>query len=599
MRRRALLAGTAGLAGAWPGAFAASPRPRPGTLRIALRTPETGFDPLAIGDYTSTRIAACIFEAPLTYDYLARPVRLVPQTAAALPEISADATSFTFRLQPGIFFDDDPAFGGRPRELVAQDYVYTVKRYYDPRNNSENLYVFENAGLLGLSELRRQAIAAKQPFDYDREVEGIRALDRYTFRVRLAASDPRFHLQFARQGLLGAMAREVVERYGADIAAHPVGTGPFRLAAWRRASRIELERNPRHRGRTIDATALPDDPRGRRAAAELAGRRLPLVDRIELDVIEEAQPRWLAFLEGAHDFVEVPVEYAALAAPGGQLAPHLARRGMQLQRTPQPDMVMTYFNMRNPVVGGYAPEQVALRRAVALAYDSGEELRLVRHGQGLLAQSVIAPYTSGYDDAYRSEMSGHDPARAMALLDLYGFVDRDGDGWRERPDGTPLTLRLSSTGSQTFRRLNELWRKHLARVGLRIEFEIGTWGELLKRSRTANLMMWGFSWVAATPDSGFFLGIGYGPNDNESNDAHFALPAYDRLFERQKVLPDGPARAALMREAKNMLLAYMPYKAHVHTVLNEVLQPWVRGYWRHPFMGEQWCYIGIDGEGAA
>lgn len=598
LRRRTLLAGPLALAGGAPAG--AAPRPQPGTLRIALRVPETGFDPLAIGDLGSSRIASCIFEAPLTYDYLARPVRLIPQTAAALPEISPDATRFTFRIRPGIFFADDPAFGGKPRELVAQDYVYSVKRYYDPRNNSENLYIFANAGLLGLDELRERALKERRPFDYDTEVEGIRALDRYSFRVRLARPDPRFHLQFARQDVLGAMAREVVERYGADIAAHPVGTGPFRLAAWRRSSRIELERNPRYRGRTIEAPATaPDEPAGRAAVAQLAGARLPLAERIELDVIEEAQPRWLAFLEGAHDLLEVPTEYGGLAVPGGRLAPHLARRGIRLHRTPQADMAMTYFNMRDPMVGGYAPAQVALRRAVALAYDSAAELRLVRHGHGLPAQSVVAPFTSGYDGTYRSEMSQHDPARAAALLDLYGYLDRNSDGWRERPDGTPLVLRLAGTGDQTQRRLNELWRKHLAAVGVRIEFETSTWGELLKRSRTGSLMMWGFSWVAQTPDGGFFLGIGYGPNDNESNDAHFALPAFDRLFERQKLLPDGAQRDALMREAKNLLVAYMPYKARFHTVMNELAQPWVRGFWRHPFMGDVWCYVGTDGEATA
>ncbi len=595
MRRRTLLAGPLALAGG--AAATAAPRHEPGTLRVALRVPETGFDPLAIGDLGSSRIASCIFEAPLTYDYLARSVRLIPQTAVALPDISADATTFTFRIRPGIFFADDPAFGGKPRELVAQDYVYSVKRYYDPRNNSENLYVFANAGLIGLDELRARALKERRTFEYDREVEGIRALDRYTFRVRLARPDPRFHLQFARQDVLGALAREVVERYGADIAAHPVGTGPFRLAAWRRSSRIELVRNPRYRGRTIAAPPeLPDDPAGRAAVEQLAGARLPRAERIELDVIEEAQPRWLAFLEGAHDLLEVPSEYGALAVPDGRLAPHLARRGIRLHRTPQADLAMTYFNMRDPMVGGYAPAQVALRRAVALAYDSAAELRLVRHGHGLPAQSVVAPFTSGYEGSYRSEMSQHDPARAAALLDLFGYLDRDGDGWRERPDGTPLVLRLAGTGDQLQRRLNELWRKHLAAVGVRIEFETSTWGELLKRSRTGSLMMWGFSWVSQTPDGGFFLGIGYGPNDNESNDAHFALPAFDRLFERQKVLPDGPERDALMRAAKNLLVAYMPYKARFHTVMNELAQPWVRGFRRHPFMGDVWCYVGTDGE---
>ncbi len=302
-------------------------------------------------------------------------------------------------------------------------------------------------------------------------------------------------------------------------------------------------------------------------------------------------------MNGAIDVMAVPIEFLPVAAPGGVVAPHLARRGVRLQRSLQPDMVMTYFNMLDPVVGGNTPEKVALRRAVALAYDSDEELRLVRYGQGVAAQSTIAPFTSGYDPAYRSEMSEHSIARARALLDLFGYADRDGDGWRERPDGAPLVLRLSSTSDQTSRRLNELWRKQLAKVGVRMEFDVATWGDLLKRGRSASLMMWGYAWAAGTPDGGFFLGIGYGPNANESNDSRFALPAFDRLFERQNVLPDGPEREAVMREAKNMLVAHMPYKVRLHTVVNDLLHPWMRGYWRHPFMRDTWCYAGVDAEG--
>jgi len=568
------------------------------TLHVAFSVAETGFDPVAIGDENSNRVAACIFEAPLTYDYLARPVQLRPQTAAALPEISADFRRFTFTLRPGIFFADDPAFRGVPRELVAQDYVYSVKRYYDPALNSENIYIFENAGLVGLGALRAQAQRSGGPFDYDTEVEGLRALDRYRFQVTLAAPNPRFHFQFALPGLTGALAREVVEAYGRDIAAHPVGTGPFKLASWRRASRIVLERNPGYRERTFEAAPAADDAEAQAVAQALAGRRLPLAERIEIAVIDEAQPRWLAFLNGALDLLEVPADFAPIAVPTvggvGTLAPHLARRGIRLQRSAQPDMVMTYFNMLDPTVGGYTVDKVALRRAVGLAYDNAEELRLARNGQGVLAQSVVAPYTSGYDAAYRSEMSEHSRARARALLDMHGYLDRDGDGWRERPDGQPLLLRLASRGSQADRRLNELWRKNLAAVGLRMQFEPATWGDLLKRSRTGSLMMWGYSWVASTPDGGFFLGIAYGPNASESNDSRFALPAFDRLFERQNVLPDGPEREALMRQAKNMLVAHMPYKARVHTVTNDLMQPWVRGFRRHPFMRDLWVYAGVD-----
>jgi len=393
---------------------------------------------------------------------------------------------------------------------------------------------------------------------------------------------------------VGAVAREVVEHYGAAIAEHPVGTGPFMLAGWRRASRIELVRNPRFREEFFAAEPAPDDAEAQAVARQLAGRRLPLAERIEASVIIESQPRWLAFVNGALDVLELPVEFTPIATPGNRLAPNLARQGVRLQRNAQADMVLTYFNMDHPLVGGNAPQKVALRRAICLAYDNRQDLDDLRHGQGIQAQSVVAPFTSGYEDDYRSTMSEFSVARAVALLDLYGYVDRDGDGWREQPDGRPLVLRLASLPDQRQRQFNELWRKCMTAVGLRIEFDIASWPDLLKMGRAGKLMMWGFSWVAGTPDGGFFLGIGYGPNSHESNDAHFSLPAYDRLFERQNVLPDGPERAALMREAKNMMVAYMPYKAHVHRTVSDVLQPRVIGHLRHPFMRDTWQYIGIQ-----
>jgi ABC-type transport system substrate-binding protein len=234
---------------------------------------------------------------------------------------------------------------------------------------------------------------------------------------------------------------------------------------------------------------------------------------------------------------------------------------------------------------------VALRRAIALAHDSAGWRRHVRGGLAVPAQSVIAPFTSGYEEGYRSEMSEHDPAKARALLDLYGYIDRDSDGWRERPDGRPLTLRIASLSDTAARAGNEVWHRSLSAVGLKVDFEIAGWPELLKRSRAGSLMIWGYSWSAQSPDGGFFLGLGYGPNAAESNDARFMLPAYDRLYERLRVMPEGPQRLALMREAKNLLVAYMPYKVFGHRLQADLMQPWVRNYWRHPFMRDIYQYV--------
>ena len=330
MRRRDWLGASAAWLALPSGAAQAAARSAPAdTLRVALETAETGFDPLAIGDENSNRVAACIFESPLCYDHVARPVKLRPLTAAALPEIADDFRSFTFRIRPGILFADDPVFKGRPRELVAQDYVYSLKRHYDPRWNSPNLYRLEAARIIGLSELRQQALKDKQPFPYEREVEGLRALDRYTFQVKLAEPSPRFHQEVMTDAAnFGAVAREVVEFYGDKIMEHPVGTGPFVLAEWRRSSRIVLARNPGYREVRYDEEAPADDPRSQAIAAQLKGRRMPMLDRVEIAIIEEAQPRWLSFLNGQTDLMErLPNEFAPAAAPNDKLAPNLARKG--------------------------------------------------------------------------------------------------------------------------------------------------------------------------------------------------------------------------------------------------------------------------------
>ena len=591
MRRRSLLAAgpLAALAATRVEAQAA---PRK-VLRLPLVSPETSFDPVQTNsDLNSATILAHIFEAPLAYDYLARPARLVPSTAVALPELSADGKVFTLRIAPGIFFADDAAFKGRRRELTATDYVYAVKRFYDPKYNSSDLYVLQSLKLPGLSELRDRALKMRRPFDYDTEVEGIRTLDRYTLRITLGLPNPRFVYVLADPSFFGAVAREVVEHYGEAIGAHPVGTGAYVLKSWRRASRTVLQRSPSYRGMRYEGTPA-DDPLAREIAASLAGKTLPLVDEIVLDVVEEDQPRWLTFLEGSYAWMAVPGPYAAIAAPHGELAPFLQRKGVRLQKSLRPDMGMTYFFMEHPLVGGYSADKVALRRAIGLAFDGQTYIRHVLGGLAIPAQSTIAPFTSGYDAAYKSEMSDHDPARAKALLDLYGYIDRDGDGWREQPDGKPLVLKLASLSDQRSRTNNELWKRSMDAVGLKIEFEISTWPELLKRSRAGTLMMWGYAWSAGSPDGGFFLAIAYGPNAQEANDPRFALPAFDRLYERQLVLPDGHEREAVMRVAKDTLVAQMPFKVHAHRIALDLVQPGTQHYWRHPFMRDIWRFVDV------
>jgi ABC-type transport system substrate-binding protein len=597
------LAGALALPGLGAGAQtpASAPRSAPSpdgsalrVLRVAFPIAETGFDPARIVDIYSRTITPHIFEGLYQYDHLARPALIKPLTAAAMPEVSADFRTWTVRIQPGIFFADDPAFGGRPRELVAADYVYSFKRPADPATKSPIIGGVLETGFVGLAELRDEALKNKTPFDYDRPIEGIRALDRYTVQFKTLEPRPRLIETLATSDLFGAVAREVVEKYGDAIPAHPVGTGPYRLAQWRRSSLIVLERSPSYREVLYDAQPADDDAEGQAVLKQLKGRRLPMVDRIEVSIIEETQPRWLAFLNAQIDYTLVPPEFANVAMPGGMVAPNLARQGIRGRRTLLPSVNFTFFNMEDPVVGGYTAQQVALRRAISLGIDVERENQVVFRGQAVPAQGVTMPHTTGYDPRFKSENSDFDPARAKALLDLYGFVDRNGDGWRELPDGAALELEIATQPDQQSRQRAELLQKNMTAIGIRVRFLTTKWPEQLKAARAGKLQMWSLGSSAAAPDGLGALARLYGPQAGSQNLARFRHAEFDKIYQRMQEIPDGAERDALFERAKRIAVAYMPYKSRSHPFANDMTHPWLIGHRRPLFWQEWWHMVDID-----
>jgi ABC-type transport system substrate-binding protein len=576
----------------------AQPAPKK-VLKVAFNTPETSFDPVQISDLYSRTITPHIFEGLYQYDHLARPAVIKPLTAASLPEVSADWTVWTVRVKPGIYFAADPAFKGQRRELTARDYVYSILRTADPANRSELWTYIASLKIAGLADKRQKHLDDKTPFDYDSEPTGLRTLDRYTLQFRLSEPNPRFLGSLASSDLLGAVAREVVEAYGDKIGEHPVGTGPFRLKSWRRSSQIVLERNPDYRERFYDAEPAADDAEGQAIAAKLRGKRIPIVDEVQVSIIDEDQPMWLSFLNGEIDalaskYGSVPGNFVVQAMPGGVIAPNLAKRGIIGKQAVNPDIAITYFNMEDPVVGGYTPDKVALRRAIGLAMDIDREIKIIRRGQAIPAQSNIVPFTTGYDPGFKSESGDHDPARANALLDLYGYADKDGDGWRDMPDGSPLVLNKATQPEQIYRQFDELFRKNMEAIRLQVRFETGQWPEHLKKARAGKLQIWALGSSAAGTDGQSALYRLHGLQAGSQNLARFKLAEFDALYDRMSRLPDGPEREALFLEAKKIAVAYMPYKPTVHRISTDLWYPWLIGYRRPPFWNEWWHLVDVD-----
>ena len=560
------------------------------TIRTAFLVAETGFDPQATSDLYSDSIQRAIFETLFGFDYLARPYKRVPRTAVAMPDITDGGRTWTIKVKPGIHFADDPAFKGKARELTAGDYVYAWKRLLDPRIRSPFAWYVQGK-IVGADSVIEAAKNGR--FDYDAPIEGLRALDRYTLRLQLREADY-IMLGYMTQSPMAAVAREVIEAYGDAngwAMDHPVGTGAYRLKSWRRGQLIVLEANPNYREETFPDSA---DPADRELVAKMRGKKLPIAGRIEISIIEESNPRLLAFNSGALDYANVPSDLSnTVLDAAGTLRPEYAKRSVALARVTQPALQYAYFNMEDPVVGGYGKDRIALRRAIAIGFDRAQMIRVVYQGQAIPATQPIPPNLPGHDDSWSVDVK-YDPAAANALLERFGYRDRDGDGWRELPDGKPFTIVMASATSARDREFDELWQKSMKAIGIRLEFLKSKFPDLLKMGKAGQLQMWRVGWINLYAEGDAFMQLLYSPNIGQTNYSRFSLPEYDDLYRASRRLPDGPERNKIYRRMSEIVAAYNPWWLGFYTIENTLVQPWVRGYKKHAYWEHPWKYLDVD-----
>ncbi len=273
--------------------------------------------------------------------------------------------------------------------------------------------------------------------------------------------------------------------------------------------------------------------------------------------------------------------------------PRFANAGVSLAREVQPSISYTYFNMEDPAVGGYTQDKVALRRAISMAYNVDEDIRVLRQGQGTPATQVIPPNVTGHDPKFAGHVK-FDPESAKALLDKFGYVDRDKDGWRDLPDGKPFVLKIASTPAALDRQRSELWQRNLTAVGIRVEFVNQKFPDLIKMALAGQLQAWSVGNISTTPEGYQFLGLLYGGFAGLSNLARFKQPDYDRLYDQSRSLPDSPERTKLFREMTQIVSAYSPWVLSAYRFENVVVYPWVMGYKHNAFQQHPWMYFDLD-----
>jgi ABC-type transport system substrate-binding protein len=393
---------------------------------------------------------------------------------------------------------------------------------------------------------------------------------------------------------MGAVAREVIEAYGNESPAHPVGTGPYILKEWVRGARMVLVANPDYRGFTWDFAPAPDDLDADNALIkDMRGKRMPQIGRVEISVMDEEQSRWLAFLQKQLDDINVPNGFMTKAlTPDDKLQPDLAAQHISLFRANELDVTYTTFNFRDPIVGGYTPDKIALRRAITMAYRAREEIQLIRKGQMRPDNMPVPPGVVGYDPNYKA-VDDYDPVLANQLLDHYGYK-KGADGYRTMPDGSPLVLSYATGPSAIEREFSELWKKSMDDIGIHIDFSISRFADHLKAARACHLMMWGAAWTADWPDADNFMQLLYGPNTGQSNNGCYDSPAFNKLYEASTHLPvDSPERMKLFLDMARQMQVDGAWQVSGSRMRNELLWPWVLGYKKHPILQAEFVYMDL------
>jgi len=552
------------------------------TLRIR------GFDPVKAGDQPSALAIARIFEPLLQYAYLERPYKVEPLLAAALPDVSADGLTYTFRIRPGIYFQDDACFtntGGKGREVTADDFVYSVKRLADRKNQSVGYWTLSGR-IVGLDEFRETSASAT-PTDYDQEIPGIRALDRTTLQWTLTEPYPQL-LWILTMHYVCAFPREAVDYYGNDIGQHPVGTGPYVLASWQHNYRLEYVRNPKWKetGRSDSFPYSGAVEFHRDGLLGDAGKPLPLIDRIVDYVVMDPATRWLMFMKHQLDASDVARDnWDAVLDDQLNLNAELSEQGITVATGPSLRLGYFAFNMEDPVLGG----NLALRQAMSCAFNTEAWIKLY-NGRITRPSSPIPEGLAGFDPSLNP--FPYDLERARALMVEAGYPEGRDPATGRRLN---ITLELGRADDTELRQSAEMFVHFMSQIGIQINLSYNNGPAFYDKLERRQAPMFFLSWIGDYPDAENFLQLFYGPNSSPGpNRCNYRNAEFDALYDTIRVMPDSDERTDLYKKMAEIVVEDCPW-IFAYQYLNVGLRhPWYKNYAMHAFPYGMEKYYRID-----
>lgn len=531
-------------------------------LQHRLRARIQTLDPADVRDTTGTCVASDIFETLYDYHYLKRPYQLIPILAADMPVVSQDGKTYTIPIRKDVYYHDDACFaGGQGRLLTAHDFVYAWKRIADIKTRSVSWWIFDRR-IAGLDEFREYSKSCEAGgVDYNRPVEGLRAIDDFTLQVRLNHPWPQFVYWLAYIAT-APMAREAVDYYKQEIGFHPVGTGPFKVDRWESGAYVEASRHPRYHSDPYPSSGEPGDAQAGFLAD--AGKQMPFADKVVWRIVPEDQPRWRLFLKGLIDLTSIPKDnFGQVFTSGLNMTREMTERNINMVTFDEPSTFWIAFNMNDPLLAQNKP----LRQAISNSIDRKRFIDIFFDGRGREAFGFIPPIMPGYDPNIVSiSNSRYDAAAARQHVQEAEAI----------AGGKIPRLRLAIGGlDSTNRQISQYMQRCIGAIGLDTEIELFDWPTFLEKLRKGDHQLMILGWTADYPDVESFLQLFYSKNIPYPNEFAYSNPEFDAIFERASTMADCPERTALYQRAQRIVNDDVPCAFTFHRINFMMSHEWL------------------------
>lgn len=602
-----------------------------------------------------------IYEPPLQYHFLKRPYQLQPLTASQLPVVryldqhgqplpdnapdqAVAFSEYLIDIKPGIYYQPHPAFSQdaqgqflyhhlnqqqlaaletlsdlpqtQSRELVAEDYVYQIKRLAYPKIQSPIAELM--AGYIdGFSEFAQATAGVAVQDLKNQPLRGVEAINAHQYRIRIKGKYPQFQYWLAMPFFApmpweadAFYAQPELKNKNITLDWYPVGTGPYWLEENNPNRRMVLSKNPHYHP---DFYPTEGDP-GDKEAGWLndAGKKLPFVDKVIYTLEKETIPYWAKFLQGyydasgiASDSFDQAVQFSASGDP--QLTPMMRDKQIQLQTSVASSVFYLGFNMLDPLIGGDSESARKLRQAIAIAVDYEEFIAIFANGRGVAAQGVLPPGIFGYQDGEAGinpvvyEWQNGKPQRKPIAKAKQLLADAGYPNGIDPKTGQALLLYFDTTATGADdRSLMNWYRKQFEKLGIQLVIRGTDYNRFQEKMRTgaAQLFVWG--WNADYPDPENFFFLLYGPNSKVKqggeNAGNYNNPEFDRLFEQMRNMSNGPERQIIIDRMQSILRQDVPWLFGYYPKDFALLHSWYKNLKPARMISNRLKYSRIDTE---